>query len=178
MSADANTYLFDEIDSLKEFYLEFFPVISVFAQRYVKDEDVAKDIAQEAFISLWEKKPDVESIENMRFYLYTVTRNKCLNHINHQKVRQNHSDFVLQDNDDHYFDTHMVEQEVFIQLKQAIDQLAPQTQKIISMSLEGMGNIEISEQMGISVNTIKTLKSRAFKKLKSELKEHFYLFFL
>lgn len=44
--------------------------------------------------------------------------------------------------------------------------------------LQGKGNLEIAQEMGISVNTVKTLKYNAMKNLKEELKEMYYLFVL
>lgn len=168
----------EQPDDFKAFFHDFFPVITIFAKRYVIDEDIAQDIAQEAFIAAWKKKPDVKSDEDLRFYLYTVVKNKCLNYLKHQKTKKTYIESFNKDDEGHIFDATMIENEVFIQLSKAIKSLAPKTQEILNLSLQGHGNNEIAENLNISVNTIKTLKRRAFKKLNQQLKDHFYLFFL
>ena len=42
--------------------------------------------------------------------------------------------------------------------------------------LQGRSNVEVAQEMGISVNTVKTLKYNAMKTLKEELKELYYVF--
>ena len=42
----------------------------------------------------------------------------------------------------------------------------------------GLSNGEIAEKLGISVNSVRTLKQNAYKKLKGLLKEYFYFLFL
>ncbi|TAJ14430.1 RNA polymerase sigma-70 factor [Marinilabiliaceae bacterium JC017] len=161
----------------KSFFNEFFPVLVVFARRYVVDDEPAHDIAQEAFITAWEKRLSIKNLDDVRFYLYTIVRNKCLNYLKHIKVKRVHEQEVSKENDI-YFETVTIEQETFLMLKKAIGTLAPKTQEIINLSLQGLGNNDISEQLDISVNTVKTMKRRAFKKLSQQLKDHFYLFFI
>ena len=43
------------------------------------------------------------------------------------------------------------------------------------LSLEGKQNKEISENLGISVNTVKSLKYKAMDTLREVLKDYFYL---
>ena len=43
------------------------------------------------------------------------------------------------------------------------------------MCLEGKQNKEIAEILGISVNSVKTLKYNALSTLKEVLKDHFYI---
>ena len=58
---------------------------------------------------------------------------------------------------------------------EAIDTLPAQSGRIIKLSLEGKQNKEISENLGISVNTVKSLKYKAMDTLREVLKDYFYL---
>jgi RNA polymerase sigma-70 factor (ECF subfamily) len=58
-------------------------------------------------------------------------------------------------------------------LAEAIETLGPQSQKIITMLLKGMNVKEISEELNISVNTVKTLRLRSIKTLKNILGNQF-----
>ncbi|MEN8118844.1 MAG: sigma-70 family RNA polymerase sigma factor [Bacteroidota bacterium] len=158
------------------FFNEFFPSLTIFANRFLNDVDQAHDIVQESFIAVWEKKPKLSSVVDLRYYLYAVIRNKCVSYIRHQKVKTNFQESFMQEQDVYFFDSALIEQEVFLLLNKAIKELAPQTQKIINLSLQGYSNNEISEDLDISINTTKTLKKRAYKKLRQQLKYYFYIF--
>ena len=59
----------------------------------------------------------------------------------------------------------------------AVDALAPQSRRVILISLQELSNGEIAEELNISVNSVRTLKPNAYKKLKGLLKDYFYIFF-
>jgi RNA polymerase sigma-70 factor (ECF subfamily) len=61
---------------------------------------------------------------------------------------------------------------------QAICKLSPQGKEVIELSLDGLKNEEIARELGISINTVKTIKQRAFKFLRKELKENVFALFL
>lgn len=50
-------------------------------QRLTGSRQVAEDVVQEAFITAWKRKDDLEGIDNLRAWLYRVT----LNHVRHRK---------------------------------------------------------------------------------------------
>ena len=57
----------------------------LFALRFVKDEEAAKEIVQEAFINLWEKRQSINPAGQVKSYLSTSVRNRCLNYIRDNK---------------------------------------------------------------------------------------------
>ncbi len=173
----SNSILVNDKNGFKPFFEGVFSVMVVFASRFVKSKDIAEDICQEAFVVVWEKWSGIKNEEDARFYLYSIIRNKCLNHLKSQKQRLAHQATIQQLNED-CFENNLLEHEVFLMFRLAISKLGPQSQKIINLSIKGYGNNEISEELSISVNTIKTLKQRAYKTLNKKLKEHFYMFLL
>ena len=60
----------------------------------------------------------------------------------------------------------------------AIDELAPQSKKVILLSPQELSNGEIAEQLGISINSVRTLKQNAYKKVEGIATRLFYLLFL
>ena len=75
----------------------------------------------------------------------------------------------------YHFKNRLIEEETYRIVSHAIDSLPPQSSKIIKMCLEGKQNKEIAEILGISVNSVKTLKYNALSTLKEVLKDHFYI---
>lgn len=61
-------------------YLSYFPKMKRFAQEYVISEQDAENIVQDMFAELWEKR-EMFTCQTIRIaYLFTIIKNKCLNH--------------------------------------------------------------------------------------------------
>ena len=70
----------------KEFQQLFessYPMLCLFAQKYVQDMDVAADMVQDAFLKLWEGEEFVNE-SAAKSFLYTEIRNNCLNYLKAQ----------------------------------------------------------------------------------------------
>lgn len=61
---------------------------------------------------------------------------------------------------------YLIKEEAFRILDKAIKTLSPQTQQVLNLSLRGLSVKEIAKDLKISVNTVKTVKSRAYKLLR------------
>ena len=67
-----------------------------------------------------------------------------------------------------------VEEETNQMLQTAIGQLPEQSARIIRLALSGLENKEISRLLKVSVNTVKTLKYSAIRKLREHFQKKFY----
>ena len=67
----------------------------------------------------------------------------------------------------------VIEEEAIEALYSAIDRLPAQSARIMRLVVKGDKNQEIADQLGISVNSVKTLKYNALKMLKNSLKGYF-----
>ncbi|MCU0373580.1 MAG: RNA polymerase sigma-70 factor [Ignavibacteria bacterium] len=159
-----------DIKAFKEFYEGLYPSVCIFANKYLNDLNFAKDLAQEAFIEYWKQKNNFNDLKAIKGFIYTVTRNKCLNHIKSREIRENilNSEFTSDD----YFYEMVLEEETYRQVYQAVNNLPPQCRNIIMLMLDAKKNQEIAEELDISVNTVKTLKKNAYKELRIRLKAY------
>ena len=69
-------------------------------------------------------------------------------------------------------------QETLRLLSFAISQLPPQTREIIQLGLEGNNNTEIADLLHISVNTVKSMKKSAYRRLREILGKEYTLLIL
>jgi len=166
----------NDIKAFREFFESFYPSVCVFAQKYLKEIELAEDLAQEAFIEYWKRKEKFADIKAVKGFIYTVTKNKCLNHIKIKGIRDNILNAEFSGND--YFYELILEEETFRIVHQAVDKLAPQTRNIVWLSLEGKKNQEIADHLEVSLNTVKTLKKNAYKDLRIHLKDHAFILLL
>ena len=161
----------------KFFFEKNFSSVVMFADKYVKNMEVAADIAQECFIRLWRENVNFESEDKIRGFLYTTARNSALNELKHDAIVAQYVQREMVDSEEYFLDN-VAEEEVYLLVYKAIDTLAPQSRRVILMSLQELSNGEIAEKLNISVNSVRTLKQNAYKKLKGLLKDYFYLLFI
>ena len=63
-------------------------------------------------------------------------------------------------------------------IKDVLKDLPPQTKNIVELSMQGAKNNDIAEFLDISINTVKTLKLRAYRTLRDKLKDYVYVLLL
>ena len=159
------------------FFRENFPSVYAFMKRYTGDDELAADLAQETFIRVYERRDEIVSVDYGKAFLYTVARHLYWNHCKHQRAKKNYFAQLDESNvDDYDFLQEVTRQETMRMLYVAIDQLPPQTRNVILLNLEGKTNPEVAEELGISVNTVKTQKRKAYAFLREELKHLFIIF--
>ena len=120
--------------------------------------------------AIWEARERFYSIPAIKSFLYTTVRNSCLIYLRHQKVKErNESEIarwiLLEDEE-----KNILEDEVNTMLYEAIKDLSEKSRDIVIMTLNGSSNIDIAKELNISVNTVKTVKLRAYRVLRKRLK--------
>ena len=78
-------------------YHYYYVPLVLFAGKYVGNEEVAKDIVQEFFISLLDKEMAFDNRIALKVYLYTGVRNKSLNYLRHLKIRRQYEMKMLEE---------------------------------------------------------------------------------
>lgn len=160
----------------ESFYKEFFPAVYAFIQKYTGNDEFAADLAQEAFVKVYERRVEIGSIESAKAYLYTVARHLYSTHCKRQQVEEKYFSRQDEDNvDDYNFLKEVTWQETIRVLRSAIDQLPAQSREIILLNLEGKNNTEVAETLNMSVNTVKYLKKGAYSSLREFLSKEYIL---
>lgn len=167
----------DKDDEFRSLFDDFYIPLCLFANQYVESEDIASDIVQDCFLKLWQIRSDFFYLHQVKSFLYTSVKNKALNVLEHEKVVQEYEQKFIERNKESFFQDHLIEEETYRILSDAIDKLPLQTKAIMKLALEGKNNPEIAETLGISTETVKTLKKGAYRKLRLYLKEYYYLIF-
>lgn len=144
----------------------------MYANRFLSSKDVCEDLAQDVFVNIWEKDLSFPDNISLKVYLYKSIRNKCYNAIKHNKVKDLYNaNYLREIEDDNAFLKQVLEEEIVRKLHGLIETLPKRKKEIIKLSLKGLKNKEISESLGIHLQTVKTLKSQAYSILREEFKE-------
>ena len=162
-------------EAFKILYEEFFHALLAIACKYVESE-VAKDIVQDTFFKLWTTPHKFSATTDLRFYLYRSVQNQCLNYIRNKKVEDRYRDRVEVVSEDFFYHV-LLEEEIFIRLREAIDELPDKYRNVINLNLEGLSDKEIAERLGLTVDAVKQQKKRGKEQLKEKL-NHPYLLLL
>jgi len=147
-----------------------FPPMCLLATRILKDDEKGKDVAQEAFVKLWEREQqDFVSEHALRGYLYVLVKNACLNLIEKEGRIQSSSVDAALHLPEKEFLHELLREETFQILRYAISGLSPQAEEVMNLMLKGFSNQDIADQLGITVNSVKTVKKRAYRSLREIL---------
>ncbi|MCL2727696.1 MAG: RNA polymerase sigma-70 factor [Bacteroidales bacterium] len=161
----------------KKLFDQYYAALCLFAENWLNNSEEAADTAQEAFIKLWERRRDFDNIYAIKSFLYTTIRNASLNRLAHKKVAQKHREWFAARHEESFFRDHLIEQECFKMLWEAVKALPQQTRKVMLLALTGSDNQDIATSLGMAKGTVHTHKKTAYKRLRNSLKE-IYPFFL
>ena len=168
----------------KSIFDKYFPSLCIFANRFVNDEDLSKDMVQEVFLKVWNSATEFESEKSLKVYLYLATKNTCFDYLKKEKRKKETGDYnaerihsEAQMNDDSVV-IDIIREETYRQLEDAIDLLPQKAREVVLLNLKSFSNQEIADELNISINTVKTHKLSAFKKLRELLGNQFVVFLL
>ena len=86
-----------QVEAYRILYDEYYPALVVYASTFLASDEVAEDIVQELFVSMWEKRVTFVSFPAFKTYLYKFIKNSALNYLKHQGVEERYKE-ALQNN--------------------------------------------------------------------------------
>jgi len=158
----------------KDFKTDVLPISNKllrFALQILQNEEEAKDVLQDIFLKLWQKREELVAIENVEAFAMRMTRNRCLDVI---RARRTVSvELVKKHNlpDEDSLETDYLENTESVSLvKQIIAGLPDLQRTVIHLrDIEQLEYEEIAESTQMNVNAIRVNLSRARKKVRDEI---------
>lgn len=182
----SDKYLEINITSLKkgdkkafeEIYNEFFGVHYHLCLQYIHNEKAAEEIVQDTFLKLWEIRNTLNDQINIRSFLYTITKNNCLNYLRNQKISMKHIENMkymeMQFNYEalEKLGNYLQFEELRSKIEEAIAQLPAELVETFQLSrFEELSYKVIAEKQNISIKTVEARISKALRILRVELKD-------
>jgi RNA polymerase sigma-70 factor (ECF subfamily) len=184
----------DNIDMIREgnkneferLYNDFFDVLYAISMQYTADRTDAEGIVQDVFTKLWLGRTNLLPATNIRNYLYTLTKNLCLNHLRNKKRKFQITNPVFATEIDYSIESlnsigdNIFEfEELKEKIELAIEKLPTELKTVFSMSrFDELKNREIADKLAISEKTVEGRMTKALKFLRTELKEYSAIFLL
>ena len=156
----------------EDVFKTYYPRLCDFACRFLKDMDEAEDVVQDVFVAFLEQHTASEKPhDDTKAFLYAAVKNACLNRLRHEGVAGRYLQQTPQEETDERDALHhLIHAEVIGEIYQAMNALPPGCALVLRKGyLEGLKNPEIAEQLGVSVNTVKSQKQRALLLLREKL---------
>lgn len=138
----------------------------------VKDQELAKELLQDIFVKVWEKRTLIDPESSFKAYMITVAKNRVYNHFRQVSYETQLAAYLKYSNTEEY--THVEEEflstEIQSQIDVVIGRLPPQRKKIFLLcKVEGKSYEEVSQQMGISKATVNDHIVKALSFIRIEL---------
>ncbi|GAA0882358.1 RNA polymerase sigma-70 factor [Sphingobacterium siyangense] len=159
-------------ESFEQIYLRHWEGMFAFCLSNIQDEEHAKEIVQDVFKSLWERRNELR-LKEVERYLIRSVKLKAFEYIRNKVSRQQHLNNISNTSESHYTDNTLIAEELANKISRLVNTLPNQCRKVFRMSREqGLTNKQIAQELVISERAVEYHISRALKTLKTELTEY------
>jgi len=163
--------------SFEQIYRQYWSKLYIFAFNVLLEREICEDILQEVFVSLWEKRHDVQ-ISDLNSYLYQSVKYQIFNHFRNSRYRKQLLMKLDLMSTQYTSDEAYEKQELKAQIQHVISKLPEQRRIIFEMSrIQGLSNAEICENLSISPQTVKNQISESLKFIRKSLNSFYLMFF-
>ena len=136
----------------------FYVPLCDYAAMILGEQAEAEDVVQDLFMHIWRSRVEIEVQDSVKSYLFTSVRFRALNVLKHKMVERKHGALLMQ----------QIEQ-----IKKVLQELPIQCRVVFTMScLEGKKYKDIANELGISVNTVKSHVMKAYKDIRARVGEN------
>ena len=127
----------------------FYVPLCDYAAMILGEQAEAEDVVQDLFMHIWRSRVEIEVQDSVKSYLFTSVRFRALNVLKHKMMQQ------------------------IEQIKKVLQELPIQCRVVFTMScLEGKKYKDIANELGISVNTVKSHVMKAYKDIRARVGEN------
>ena len=138
---------------------------------FVKDKEIAEDITQDIFLTVWEKKEDIRIEQSFSAFLYTIARNRIYDIFRSLSARSVLYEKLMEQAIDYVDDVEKSLEERYSGIDCTGFGTAESAQReIFELSRNrGLSHKEIAEQLGLSVYTVQDHIKNALEKIRAYL---------
>lgn len=183
-----NLQLTAQLQCFKESFLKHYSPLCVYALRFVDDSDACKDIVQDCFIGLWEKRAQLDFSHSLRPLLYKSVHDKAIDYTRRASTQNPTLDEAVTLHPlDVEWEAILSEQildeidckQIVEEVNRCLDGLTSYCANVYRMSREeGLSNKEIAERLKISVKAVEKQMTKALSAIRAHLMNTGYLTFI
>ncbi len=159
------------------FFEQYWEGLYIVAYRHLQEEAQAKDLVQEVFIHIWEKRLLINSeYDSIKFYLHKALKNKILNYYATERVRKQALEKsmekmdVFSNLDSHAFARYQALEAI---VDDSIEKLPKLMKAVYLMRADNYSITQIAVELNLAEQTVKNYLSEAKKIMRRELTRRF-----
>lgn len=145
------------------------------AFKMTRSADIAEEIVQEVFVTLWIKRKLIAVAKKPENYVFTILHNCIYSHFRKLVLERQLKSKIAQmdEKSENPVETLLLEKENRTILEKIINQLPPQQKVIYRLAKqEGVSREDIAKQLNISPNTVRNHLATAVDHLRTYLKKN------
>ncbi|GAB1415424.1 RNA polymerase sigma-70 factor [Paludibacter sp.] len=153
-------------------FLHYHPKLVYFITGFIKNNEQARDMAQDIFLSIWNDKEKFSQVKSFKAYLFKMAKNVICNYYDHIVVDEK---FVAEqlarpaefENSEDIIIARQLQDMIDI----AVSRMPPQRKQIYTMSrIDGLSNNEIAEKLNINKRTVENHLTAALADIRKAIK--------
>lgn len=154
--------------------------IYTIAFKLTRSNIISEEIVQDVFLKIWQKRADLNAIQNFSAYLFIIARNAAYKIL--KDIARTHKFVVLSDEDQALLNNDaadlLIEKEYGLILQNAIDRLPSQQKQVYYLVKDqGYKRDEVASQLHIQPETVKFHLAQAMKNIRAFCMMHLSIFF-
>lgn len=166
-------------EAFKEVFCLLYPRLKGYCKLFVSNKNQVEDIIQETFITLWEKKDSIKPDKTIESYVFIILRNKCLNFLKKQKLKNDQVDIENLKVEELQFlyqldfaekEDKSLEEQLIESFKTAVDELPDKMKAVFTLcKIDGKKQKEVSVELNISVKMVEKHIAKAKQQIREKL---------
>lgn len=170
-------------EAFSELFRMIYPRMKGYCRLFIHEENQVEDLIQECFLTLWEKRREIDPDKAVESLMFVMLRNRCFNYLKESRMKEGtipaarvevNELQVLYQLDFLEKEEKSLEEELAVAFHQAVDGLPPRMKELfILCKVEGRKQKEVADEMGITVKAVEKQIAAAKERISADLSRRF-----
>lgn len=163
----------DDREAFRILFRRHYKALVATASNITKDVNSGKDVTQDVFLKLWNKRASINVKGATIAYLKRAVINQSLNHIDSRKRIDDDSELQHESSKSTSIELTLEGKDLERAMKASLESMPEGCRKVFVLRrLEGLRVKEIAEHLGISPKTVENQLTKALKILKTDIQPY------
>ncbi len=161
----------DDEQAMEKIFQHYYKYLVVTSYNILNDDAKAKDLVQDTFFDLWQKRNELTIDLSLKAYLRRAVINKSIDEIRRRKKLVFNDEIVEQQVEEESLELEEVDSsDLQAHMMRAIELLPEKCKVVFKLSrFEGLAHKEIAAELGISTKTIENQITKALKLIRKNM---------
>ena len=169
----------DDRQAFTMLYRRYWEDLFITAAKALRGKEEAADVVQDVFLSIWNRRNELNIQGSLAAYLHTSVRYKCIHYIEKNITRRDYLSQLAEvevSNSSMNAETDLQLKEMQQTISKTVAGMPAKMQEVYKLSRqEHLSYKEIAESMGISVETVKKHIQHALHLIRTNLPPHTFI---